>query len=158
MCMWPFACFIMLPIIERNLGPTLSYLWFWITFHPFKYRILVFFIISSWDYSLIDFVPSKSLICFLVICRSGVRHTNVLLREPVFRTFSINFFTYGFPVYISKQDFPLFPINWSTYLLTAKTLWSWNCMCILSLQVILLKVMMLRILKLEFYARGIYIH
>ncbi|XP_065861207.1 piezo-type mechanosensitive ion channel homolog isoform X1 [Euphorbia lathyris] len=30
--------------------------------------------------------------------RSGVRHTNVLLRGAVFRTFSINFFTYGLPV------------------------------------------------------------
>ncbi|XP_024966702.1 piezo-type mechanosensitive ion channel homolog isoform X2 [Cynara cardunculus var. scolymus] len=30
--------------------------------------------------------------------RSGVRHTNVLLRGAVFRTFSINFFTYGVPV------------------------------------------------------------
>ncbi|KAD3068641.1 hypothetical protein R6Q59_017338 [Mikania micrantha] len=30
--------------------------------------------------------------------RSGVRHTNVLLRGPVFRIFSINFFTYGVPV------------------------------------------------------------
>ncbi|KVI12497.1 Piezo family [Cynara cardunculus var. scolymus] len=29
--------------------------------------------------------------------RSGVRHTNVLLRGAVFRTFSINFFTYGVP-------------------------------------------------------------
>ncbi|KAJ0581861.1 putative Piezo family protein [Helianthus annuus] len=30
--------------------------------------------------------------------RSGVRHTNVLLRGAVFRIFSINFFTYGVPV------------------------------------------------------------
>ncbi|CAL5378992.1 unnamed protein product [Camellia sinensis] len=30
--------------------------------------------------------------------RSGVRHTNVMLRGAVFRTFSINFFTYGLPV------------------------------------------------------------
>ncbi|KAL5712711.1 hypothetical protein ACHQM5_014855 [Ranunculus cassubicifolius] len=30
--------------------------------------------------------------------RSGIKHTNVLLRGAVFRTFSINFFTYGFPV------------------------------------------------------------
>ncbi|KAK3041408.1 hypothetical protein RJ639_000385, partial [Escallonia herrerae] len=30
--------------------------------------------------------------------RSGVRHTNVLIRGAVFRTFSINFFTYGFPI------------------------------------------------------------
>lgn len=31
-------------------------------------------------------------------CRSGVRHTNVLLRRAVFQSFTINFFTYGFPV------------------------------------------------------------
>ncbi|CAN1234122.1 Piezo-type mechanosensitive ion channel homolog [Linum perenne] len=35
---------------------------------------------------------------FIRESRSGVRHTNVLLRGAVFRTFSINFFTYGFPV------------------------------------------------------------
>ncbi|XP_050238768.1 piezo-type mechanosensitive ion channel homolog [Mercurialis annua] len=35
---------------------------------------------------------------FIRESRSGVRHTNVLLRRAVFRTFSINFFTYGFPV------------------------------------------------------------
>uniref|UniRef100_A0A6N2M9G0 Uncharacterized protein n=1 Tax=Salix viminalis TaxID=40686 RepID=A0A6N2M9G0_SALVM len=35
---------------------------------------------------------------FIRKSRSGVRHTNVLLRGAVFRTFSINFFTYGFPV------------------------------------------------------------
>lgn len=33
-------------------------------------------------------------------CRSGVKHTNVLLRGSVFRNFSINYFTYGFPVCI----------------------------------------------------------
>ncbi|KAI3979667.1 hypothetical protein MKX01_013762 [Papaver californicum] len=35
---------------------------------------------------------------FIRRSRSGVRHTNMLLREAVFRTFSINFFTYGFRV------------------------------------------------------------
>lgn len=35
---------------------------------------------------------------FIRESRSGVRHTNVLLRGAVFRTFSINFFTYGVPV------------------------------------------------------------
>ncbi|XP_047959723.1 piezo-type mechanosensitive ion channel homolog isoform X1 [Salvia hispanica] len=30
--------------------------------------------------------------------RSGVRHTNILLRGSIFRFFSINWFTYGFPV------------------------------------------------------------
>lgn len=42
-----------------------------------------------------------------VMCRSGVRHTNVLLRGAVFRTFSINFFTYGFPVYIPETYYNL---------------------------------------------------
>ncbi|XP_042475858.1 piezo-type mechanosensitive ion channel homolog isoform X1 [Macadamia integrifolia] len=37
--------------------------------------------------------------------RSGVRHTNVLLRGAVFRTFSINFFTYGFPVSLLALSF-----------------------------------------------------
>uniref|UniRef100_A0A2P2M0W9 Piezo-type mechanosensitive ion channel homolog isoform X2 n=1 Tax=Rhizophora mucronata TaxID=61149 RepID=A0A2P2M0W9_RHIMU len=35
---------------------------------------------------------------FIRELRSGVRHTNVLLKGAVFRTFSINFFTYGFLV------------------------------------------------------------
>lgn len=35
---------------------------------------------------------------FIRESRSGVKHTNVLLRGSVFRNFSINFFTYGFPV------------------------------------------------------------
>lgn len=33
-----------------------------------------------------------------LVCRSGVRHTNILLRGPIFRIFSINWFTYGYPV------------------------------------------------------------
>ncbi|TQD69706.1 hypothetical protein C1H46_044761 [Malus baccata] len=36
---------------------------------------------------------------------SGVRHTNVLLTGAVFRTFSINFFTYGFPVSLFALSF-----------------------------------------------------
>ncbi|KAL6615200.1 hypothetical protein ACP70R_037470 [Stipagrostis hirtigluma subsp. patula] len=44
-----------------------------------------------------DLLPSRNP--FLVRqSRSGRRHANVLLRGSVFRTFSINFFTYGFPV------------------------------------------------------------
>ncbi|KAK9282374.1 hypothetical protein L1049_005291 [Liquidambar formosana] len=42
---------------------------------------------------------------FIRESRSGVRHTNVLLRGPVFRTFSINFFTYGFPVSLFALSF-----------------------------------------------------
>lgn len=44
-----------------------------------------------------DLLPSRN--AFLVRqSRSGRRHANVLLGGSVFRTFSINFFTYGFPV------------------------------------------------------------
>lgn len=39
-----------------------------------------------------------------LVYRSGVRHTNLLLRVPVFRIFSINWFTYGFPVRNYKLD------------------------------------------------------
>ncbi|XP_058187373.1 piezo-type mechanosensitive ion channel homolog isoform X4 [Rhododendron vialii] len=42
---------------------------------------------------------------FIRQSRSGVRHTNVLLRGSVFRTFSINFFTYGFPVSLVALSF-----------------------------------------------------
>ncbi|CAK9151014.1 unnamed protein product [Ilex paraguariensis] len=42
---------------------------------------------------------------FIRESRSGVRHTNVLLRGAVFRTFSINFFTYGFPVSLVALSF-----------------------------------------------------
>lgn len=55
-----------------------------------------------------ELLPSRNV--FLVRqSRSGRRHANVLLRGSVFRTFSINFFTYGFPV-----------------LLLALSLWSFN--------------------------------
>ncbi|PSS10163.1 Piezo-type mechanosensitive ion channel like [Actinidia chinensis var. chinensis] len=37
--------------------------------------------------------------------RSGVRHTNVLLKGAVFRTFSINFFTYGLPISLFALSF-----------------------------------------------------
>ncbi|KAH7543127.1 hypothetical protein FEM48_Zijuj02G0150300 [Ziziphus jujuba var. spinosa] len=37
--------------------------------------------------------------------RSGVRHTNVLLRRAVFQTFTINFFTYGFPISLLALSF-----------------------------------------------------
>ncbi|KAI5399288.1 hypothetical protein KIW84_064594 [Lathyrus oleraceus] len=58
------------------------------------------FIISRTDCNLTEqLLPSKHSF-FIRESRSGVRHTNVLLRGAVFRSFSINFFTYGFPVYI----------------------------------------------------------
>lgn len=37
--------------------------------------------------------------------RSGIRHTNVLLSGSVFRNFSINYFTYGFPVLLLALAF-----------------------------------------------------
>jgi len=52
-----------------------------------------------------DLLPSRN--AFLVRqSRSGRRHGNILLRGSVFRTFSINFFTYGFPVFFLKPFFP----------------------------------------------------
>ncbi|KAM1311614.1 hypothetical protein ACFX2H_008034 [Malus domestica] len=49
-------------------------------------------------------LPSKHSF-FIRESRSGVRHTNVLLTGAVFRTFSINFFTYGFPVSLFALSF-----------------------------------------------------
>ncbi|KAH1261543.1 Piezo-type mechanosensitive ion channel [Glycine max] len=63
------------------------------------------FIISRTDCSLTEqLLPSKHSF-FIRESRSGVRHTNVLLRGAVFRTFSINFFTYGFPVSLFVLSF-----------------------------------------------------
>ncbi|XP_020526921.1 piezo-type mechanosensitive ion channel homolog isoform X2 [Amborella trichopoda] len=42
---------------------------------------------------------------FIRESRSGVRHTNVLLKGAIFRNFSINFFTYGFPVSLLALSF-----------------------------------------------------
>ncbi|XP_026450011.1 piezo-type mechanosensitive ion channel homolog isoform X2 [Papaver somniferum] len=56
------------------------------------------FIMSTRNSSLSEqLLPSRHSF-FIRRSRSGVRHTNMLLRGAVFRTFSINFFTYGFPV------------------------------------------------------------
>ncbi|KAI4329739.1 hypothetical protein MLD38_028089 [Melastoma candidum] len=56
------------------------------------------YILTANESSLTEsLLPSRHSF-FIRETRSGVRHTNVLLRRPVFRTFSINFFTYGFPV------------------------------------------------------------
>ncbi|XP_077232309.1 piezo-type mechanosensitive ion channel component isoform X4 [Tasmannia lanceolata] len=49
-------------------------------------------------------LPSKHSF-FIRESRSGVRHTNVLLRGAVYRNFSINFFTYGFPVLLLALSF-----------------------------------------------------
>ncbi|KAK4788023.1 hypothetical protein SAY86_019342 [Trapa natans] len=64
------------------------------------------FILSSESHLTEQLLPSKYSF-FIRESRSGIRHTNVLLRGSIFRTFSINFFTYGFPV-------PLFALSfWS---------------------------------------------
>lgn len=55
-------------------------------------------IMSTGQGSLTDRLLPTRRSFFIRESRSGVRHTNVLLRGSVFRNFSINFFTYGFPV------------------------------------------------------------
>lgn len=61
-------------------------------------------ILSTNESSLTEhLLPSNSF--FIRESRSGVRHTNVLLRGSVFRTFSINFFAYGFPVSLFALSF-----------------------------------------------------
>ncbi|WOH04528.1 hypothetical protein DCAR_0623937 [Daucus carota subsp. sativus] len=37
--------------------------------------------------------------------RSGARHTNILLRRTLFRTFTINYFTYGYPISLLALSF-----------------------------------------------------
>lgn len=73
----------------------------WLMFK--KYISLVNFLRKYWNNNahlqfFCSYIPATEC------CRSGVKHTNVLLRREVFRTFTINFFTYGFPVYISNQS------------------------------------------------------
>ncbi|GLU07492.1 hypothetical protein SLE2022_244480 [Rubroshorea leprosula] len=63
------------------------------------------FIMSMGESNLTEqLLPSKHSF-FIRESRSGVRNTNVLLRRAVFRTFSINFFTYGFPVSLFALSF-----------------------------------------------------
>ncbi|XVF57384.1 hypothetical protein PTKIN_Ptkin06aG0200900 [Pterospermum kingtungense] len=82
--------------------------------------LLFFYIILSWircDLMEMDFImstrassltehflPSKHSF-FIRESRSGVRHTNILLRGPILRTFGINFFTYGFPISLLALTF-----------------------------------------------------
>ncbi|KAH6808426.1 piezo-type mechanosensitive ion channel component [Perilla frutescens var. frutescens] len=55
------------------------------------------FMMSMREGSLTEqLLPSRNSL-FVRQLRSGVRHTNILLRGKVFRFFSINWFTYGFP-------------------------------------------------------------
>ncbi|XP_012462417.1 piezo-type mechanosensitive ion channel homolog isoform X2 [Gossypium raimondii] len=82
--------------------------------------LIVFYIILSWircDLMEMDFImsarassltrqllPSKHSF-FIRESRSGVRHTNILLRGPILRTFGINYFTYGFPISLLALSF-----------------------------------------------------
>ncbi|PWA92008.1 Piezo non-specific cation channel, R-Ras-binding domain protein [Artemisia annua] len=56
------------------------------------------FIMSTRDSNLSEQLLPSTNSFFIRESRSGERDTNLLLRGPVFRTFSINFFTYGAPV------------------------------------------------------------
>ncbi|KAL1150086.1 hypothetical protein V6Z11_A10G234100 [Gossypium hirsutum] len=57
------------------------------------------FIMSARASSLTrQLLPSKHSL-FIRESRSGVRHTNILLRGPILLTFGINYFTYGFSVW-----------------------------------------------------------
>ncbi|KAL8092740.1 hypothetical protein AgCh_034845 [Apium graveolens] len=56
------------------------------------------FIMSNGEGNLNEHLLPLKQSFFIRQSRSGVRHTNVMIRGAVFRTFSINFFTYGFPV------------------------------------------------------------
>ncbi|KAG9157001.1 hypothetical protein Leryth_009041 [Lithospermum erythrorhizon] len=49
-------------------------------------------------------LPSRNTLLIQEL-RSGARHTNVLLRGAVFRVFTINFFTYGFPISLLALSF-----------------------------------------------------
>ncbi|XP_010524005.1 PREDICTED: piezo-type mechanosensitive ion channel homolog [Tarenaya hassleriana] len=63
------------------------------------------FIMSMRESNLAERLLPPKYPFFIRESRSGVRHTNVLLRGAVFRTFSINFFTYGFPVSLFALSF-----------------------------------------------------
>ncbi|CAG7908748.1 unnamed protein product [Brassica rapa] len=82
--------------------------------------LLLFYIMLSYirsDLEDMDFImsPSENNLAerllpakysfFIRESRAGVRHTNVLLRGAVFKTFSINFFTYGFLVSLFALSF-----------------------------------------------------
>ncbi|KAL9303168.1 Piezo-type mechanosensitive ion channel [Arabidopsis thaliana] len=63
------------------------------------------FIMSTSENNLAERLLPPKYSFFIRESRAGVRHTNVLLRGAVFKTFSINFFTYGFPVSLFALSF-----------------------------------------------------
>ncbi|XP_074563118.1 piezo-type mechanosensitive ion channel homolog isoform X1 [Curcuma longa] len=63
------------------------------------------FIMSMKNSSLVEqLLPSRHSF-FIRESRSGMRHTNFMLRGSVFRNFSVNFFIYGFPVLLFSLSF-----------------------------------------------------
>ncbi|KAL8153056.1 hypothetical protein V2J09_010816 [Rumex salicifolius] len=63
------------------------------------------YIISTRDNDLTEHLLSSRHRFFIRQSRSGVRDTNVLVRGAVFRIFTINFFTYGFPLSLLALSF-----------------------------------------------------
>ncbi|XP_068663316.1 piezo-type mechanosensitive ion channel homolog isoform X1 [Aristolochia californica] len=62
-------------------------------------------IMSRPDRSLTEQLLPSNHSFFIRESSSGVRNTNVLLRGAVYRNFSVNFFTYGFPVLLLALSF-----------------------------------------------------
>ncbi|PON85510.1 Piezo family [Trema orientale] len=63
------------------------------------------YIVSTGESNLTEQLLPKKHSFFIRESRSGLRHTNVLLRRDVFQTFSINFFTYGFLISLLALSF-----------------------------------------------------
>ncbi|GAB4841187.1 hypothetical protein Ancab_021931 [Ancistrocladus abbreviatus] len=63
------------------------------------------FIMSRRENDLTERLLPSSHSFFIRELRSGVRHTNVLVKGGVFRIFTINFFTYGFPLSLFALSF-----------------------------------------------------
>ncbi|KAL5566153.1 hypothetical protein UlMin_029317 [Ulmus minor] len=63
------------------------------------------FIVSTTERNLTEHLLPKPHSFFIRQSRSGVRHSNVLLRRTVFQIFIINFFTYGFPISLLALSF-----------------------------------------------------
>ncbi|XP_056856605.1 piezo-type mechanosensitive ion channel homolog, partial [Raphanus sativus] len=63
------------------------------------------FIMSMSENNLAERLLPPKYSFFIRESRAGVRHTNVLLRGAVFKSFSINFFTYGFLVSLFALSF-----------------------------------------------------
>ncbi|XP_057535739.1 piezo-type mechanosensitive ion channel homolog isoform X3 [Amaranthus tricolor] len=63
------------------------------------------FMMSSTESDLTEQLLPARHSFFIRLSRSGERHTNVLVKAAVFRTFTINFFTYGFPLSLVALSF-----------------------------------------------------